>query len=298
VNSLVPFEPYIHQVKARIGAEYYSFPLNLNTFKKVWSIEDSEEAYAYFLSQTRPGERASNIEEKGRSELGDQIFEMFIKGYTEKQWARPASDLPASILARVPVRTDENDNYFLDRYQGLPRGGYNHLINKLLEGTEYVLDSDFLKEKQYWEEKGERIVFTGCIDQLFDYRFGNLDYRSLRFENERIETEYYQPVSVVNYPEVSVPFTRVVEHKHFHNQIAPHTIITKEYPEEFNRQNEPYYPVVDDINKERYARYKAIIPADKYILGGRLAEYKYYDMHQVIASAIKAAKVEFSESVA
>lgn len=220
--------------------------------------------------------------------VGIDIYEKLIKGYTEKQWGRKATELPAFIINRLPVRYTFDNNYFSDRYQGVPIGGYTALIDKMLEGIEVKLEEDFFEKKEYYKSICENVIYTGPIDQYYDYRFGPLEYRSLRFENERVDNcSNYQGVAVVNYTESEVPFTRIIEHKHFESTETDHTIITKEYPSEWKLGDEPYYPINDSKNMEVFHKYRALAKSEENVFfGGRLAEYKYYDMHQVIKSAL------------
>ncbi|HED3587629.1 TPA: UDP-galactopyranose mutase, partial [Klebsiella pneumoniae] len=235
-----------------------------------------------------PVEGASNLEEKAISLVGRDIYNILIKGYTEKQWGRNAKDLPPFIINRLPVRFTFNNNYFSDRYQGIPVGGYTALIDSMLNGIEVRLGVDFLENKDEYMSLADKVIYTGPIDQYYDYCFGALEYRSLRFENERLSEENYQGVAVVNYTEYDIPFTRIIEHKHFDDAKTEHTIITKEYPSEWQVGSEPYYPINNDSNMEVFRKYRELAKKEqRVIFGGRLAEYKYYDMHQVISSALK-----------
>lgn len=293
VNSFVSFEPYEHFVKVKVGDKYYSFPFNVETFKQLWGVNSESEALQRFKSVTSSKSVYINLAEKGETELGKDLFALFVRGYTEKQWGRSCEELPASILARIPIREQVQETYFTDTYQGLPKGGYNVLIESMLKDVECIVNVDFLDKQMEWESKARKIVFTGCLDALFGNRFGKLDYRSLRFENEKMNMAYFQPVSVVNYPEKEIPFTRIIEHKYFHPIDCKHTLITREYPEEYDGTNEPYYPVVDKENKDKYKKYRGLVDDKKYIIGGRLAEFKYYEMQQVIASALTIVQKEF-----
>ncbi len=293
VNQFTTFLPYIHQVKVNINQQIYSFPFNINTLKQWYKENDEKKVLEIFNSRKITKHRYENLEELALSEVGKDLYENFIKGYTEKQWNKACKDLPMSILKRIPVRTNDNENYFEDKFQGMPVNGYNELVNNLTKGIEIKLNIDFFTNKNFWESQAEKIIFTGCIDELFEYEFGKLDYRSLKFENEWKNQEKFQAVAVVNYPEKDYEFTRIIEHKHFHPVDINKTLITKEIPQEFNKYNEPFYPVVDSANIEKYRKYKEKAETqNNYILGGRLAEFKYYDMHQVIASALKKAENE------
>ncbi len=290
VNQFVKFSNYKHQVKLFINQKLYSFPINHHTLKEWFKTQDLEQALSLFNEQRQPKNHYSNLEEMGISELGPAIFNHFIKEYTEKQWGKPCHELPSSILSRIPIRNNENEYYFEDEFQGIPTGGYNLLIEQLLKGVETKLNIDFLENRLFWEQQAQHIVFTGCIDELFDYQFGKLEYRSLKFETQRIEQAVFQAQSVVNYPSKQYDFTRIIEHKHFHPTELNHTIITKEYPQEYVKNTEAYYPIVDHKNKAIYQQYKDLAANSAYIFGGRLAEFKYYDMHQVIASALNKVK--------
>lgn len=298
VNQFTSFEPYRHKVLSKICDNYYPFPVNYNSLGKLWGLQvegeiqkklDLQKASYSSLAQ------ATNAEDWLLYSAGKELYDTFFAGYTEKQWKRPSAELPASIVKRVPLRHNRQDDYFDDDYQAMPVNGYNELIDNLLDGIELRCDTDFFDQKENWEQMAERIVYTGPIDQLFNFDLGQLDYRSLQFEHRQENTTNYQPVSVVNYPEKQVPYTREIEHKHFHkvSQTAENTIVTREYPQDFVRgKNEPYYPIRDEKNMQLYADYVARIDTQKYLLGGRLAEFRYYDMHQVVASAIAKAKKE------
>ncbi|MDP2175392.1 MAG: UDP-galactopyranose mutase [Bacteroidota bacterium] len=290
VNQFATFRPYRHQVKVSINEKLYSFPINLKTLLEWYQTDDETLALKTFNSQISPKRQYQNLEEMALAELGEDLYKHFIKGYTEKQWNKPCNALPISIFKRLPLRQDHNEFYFDDKFQGIPEGGYNVIIDQLLNGIDLKLNTDFFENKSHWENQAETIVYTGCIDQLFDYQFGKLDYRSLRFENETIAAKEFQPYSVINYPSADIAYTRIIEHKHFHPSNLPHTVITKEFPQDYNSNNEPYYPIIDNENKKRYAEYLGMAKEQNYILGGRLAEFKYYDMHQVIASALNQAE--------
>lgn len=293
VNQFCKFNPFDHRVKVYLKGRYYSFPFNVKTFMEYWNIDSPDEAYRYFLSQLPANGSANNVESLGLQSLGQELYTNFVANYTEKQWGKKCAELPAAILARIPVRNELDERYFTDRYQGIPEGGYNHLISALLEGIETRTKCDFLFEKSHWEKAGRKIVYTGALDELFDYDLGRLEYRSLEFEHLKIDRVTYQPVPVVNFPEQEVAYTRIIEHKHFHPNDHPYTIITREYPRSLSETNEPYYPIITAANKERHRDYKKRLNSEKYIIGGRLAEFQYYEMQQVIASALKTVKIEF-----
>lgn len=297
VNSFVEFNRYTNVPVAIYKGEVYNLPFNMNTFYKLWGVKTPEEAKAKIESQKEQAKTTepSNLEEQALSLVGTDIYEKLIKGYTEKQWGRSARDLPAFIIKRLPVRFNYDNNYFNDKYQGVPIGGYNKLTEGLLQGTEVKLNVDYFNDRSHWDAVAEQIVFTGKIDQYYDYRFGQLEYRSLKFEHEVLDKENYQGNAIVNYTERSVPYTRVIEHKHFEFGTQPKTVITKEYPQEWTVEKEPFYPINDEKNMAVYKQYELL--ADKepnVIFGGRLAEYRYYDMHQVIGSALKKVSDHFS----
>lgn len=295
VNSFVEFHRFTHMPIANYKGELYNLPFNMNTFYQLWKVKTPEEANAKIAEQVSSLniKNPKNLEEQAISIVGIDIYEKLIKGYTEKQWGRKATELPSFIIKRLPVRFIFDNNYFNDKYQGIPIGGYNKLIERLLNGIETKTDVDFFKEKKTLEKLATKIVFTGKIDEYFDYKFGKLEYRSLEFEHQTIDMSNYQGNAVVNYTDAETPYTRIIEHKHFEFGNQKKTIITKEYPKEWGEGSEPYYPVNDNKNSQLYLKYKEIANTiHNVIFGGRLAEYKYYDMHQVIASALKKAKEE------
>lgn len=295
VNSFVTFNRYTNSPLAVYKNKIYNLPFNMNTFNQLWGTITPEQARLKISEQidqcafTVPG----NLEEQALSLVGTDIYNYFIKGYTEKQWGKKATELPAFIIKRLPVRFTYDNNYFNDKYQGIPIGGYNHLTNALLKGIEVRLGVDYIKDRKEMNELASRIVYTGQIDEFFDFKLGKLEYRSLRFEHERIEIHNFQGNAVINYTESEVLYTRIIEHKHFEFGQQAHTVITREYPIDHVKGTEPYYPVNDAKNNTLYSHYKKMaMGLNNVIFGGRLAEYKYYDMHQVIASALKASKIE------
>ncbi len=297
VNSFVPFNRYTNSPVANYRGELYNLPFNMNTFYQLWKVHTPEEAKQKIEEQIKELDitEPRNLEEQALKLVGKDIYEKLIKGYTEKQWGRKAKDLPAFIIKRLPVRFTFDNNYFNDKYQGIPEGGYNRITEGLLNGIEVGLGTDYFEDRDHFDSLAQKTVFTGAIDEFFDYRFGELQYRSLRFEHEHLEMENYQGNAVVNYTEAEIPFTRIIEHKHFEFGTQPTTIITREYPAEWKRGMEPYYPVNDEQNQKRFSQYQHLateIPG--VIFGGRLAEYRYYDMHQVIGSALVKAKKELS----
>lgn len=303
VNSLVPFNSFINSpIAVAPDGRLYSLPFNMHTFYRMWGVRTPAEARA-ILDRQREEARAvmeadgaaepRNLEEQAIMLIGRDIYEQLIKGYTEKQWGRPCSSLPAFIIRRLPVRMTFDTNYFNDTRQGIPIGGYNNLISKLLAGSEFITGADYFDSRGDWDRQARRVVFTGRIDEYFDFMFGRLDYRSLRFETETLDTPNYQGNAVVNFTSRDVPYTRIIEHKHFETfgdavYSNPHTVISREYPTEWSEGMEPFYPVNDDRNQNLYRRYNeyARIAASKVIFGGRLAEYRYYDMAPIIAKLL------------
>ena len=297
VNSFVEFNRYTNSPLANYKGELYNLPFNMNTFYQLWKVKTPAEAKAIIQQQIENLNivEPSNLEEQALSLVGTDIYYKLIKGYTEKQWGRPATELPAFIIKRLPVRFTFDNNYFNDKYQGIPIGGYNKLIDGLLHSIEVKLNIDYFERREHWNSMADNIVFTGKIDQYYDYRFGQLEYRSLKFEHQTLDTENYQGNAVVNYNEREIPYTRIIEHKHFEFGAQPHTVITKEYPEEWTQEKEPYYPINDDKNTATFIKYKSLADNEKKVIfGGRLAEYRYYDMHQIIGSALIKAKHHFN----
>ncbi len=289
-RQFVEFNHYVNSPIARYGEELYNLPFNMNTFYAMWGVKTPAEAAAMIARQRREAgiTEPRNLEEQAISLVGTDIYRKLVKGYTEKQWGRDATELPAFIIRRLPVRLTFNNNYFNDPLQGIPIGGYNGLIDGLLDGVEVRCGEDFFADRARWEACCERIIFTGRIDAYYGFRFGELEYRSLRFEHETLDLPDFQGNAVVNYTEREVPYTRIIEHKHFEFGAQPRTVITREYPDAYGPGKEPYYPVNDARNTALLARYKALAEKDpKVIFGGRLGEYRYYDMDKVIASALK-----------
>jgi UDP-galactopyranose mutase len=299
VNSFVTFNNYVNSPLAVYKDELYNLPFNMNTFHQLWKVKTPQEAKAKIAEQVAALHISDpqNLEEQALSLVGVDIYEKLIRGYTEKQWGRKASELPAFIIKRLPLRFTYNNNYFNDKYQGIPVGGYNLLIAGLLEGIEVRLNTDFFSAREELSALAKTVVFTGQLDEFYNYRFGMLEYRSLRFEHQELATDNYQGNAVVNYTEREVPYTRIIEHKHFEFGQQPTTVITREYPQEWTKGLEPYYPINDDTNARVYKQYKAL--ADKetdVIFGGRLAEYRYYDMHQVVGSALHMVRQHLKTS--
>lgn len=296
VNGLVEFNRYTNSPLAHYRDKIYNLPFNMNTFNQLWGVNTPGQARAKIEEQRSEyagiGE-PSNLEEQALKLCGEDIYRILIKGYTEKQWGRAATELPAFIIRRLPLRFTYDNNYFDDLYQGIPTGGYNRLISALLEGCEVRLDTDYFSDRAYFNSLAEKIVFTGCIDEFFDYAFGALEYRTLRFEQEYPDTDNFQGNAVVNYTEREIPYTRIIEHKHFEFGTQPYTVITREYPKEFAQGDEPYYPVNDVKNTAIYCKYKEKARENPgVIFGGRLAQYAYFDMDDTIESALRLAERE------
>ena len=298
VNQFAEFNNYINSPVARYKNELYNLPFNMNTFSKMWNIATPQEAKDIIASQiadlniTEP----KNLEEQALSLVGKDVYEKLIKGYTEKQWGRDCKDLPSFIIKRLPLRFIYDNNYFNDRYQGIPIGGYTKIVEKMLDGIEVRLNTNYLDNREEFDAMADKIVYTGMIDQFYDYKLGVLEYRSVRFETEELPMENYQGNAVVNYTEREVPYTRIIEHKHFEFGAQPKTVITREYSKEWKAGDEPYYPVNNDRNTQIYQRYKVLADREQNVLfGGRLGTYRYFDMHQIIGSALDAVKKEFGE---
>lgn len=291
VNQFVEFNNYVNSPVANYKGELYNLPFNMNTFAKLWNIATPQEAAAIIAEQRKVinGE-PKNLEEQAISLVGTDIYTKLIKGYTEKQWGRSCTELPAFIIKRLPVRYTFDNNYFNDRYQGIPVGGYNKLIDALLAGIEVRTGVDYNVQRDEFASIARSVVYTGPIDEYFDFKLGRLEYRGLKFETERLEEVNHQGVAVMNYTEREVPYTRIIEHKHFEFGTQPVTYVTKEYPTDWQPGEEAYYPVNNDRNQRLYEEYAKLASAeDNVIFGGRLAEYKYYDMDDVIKSALEAA---------
>ena len=295
VNQFAEFNNYINSPVARYKNELYYLPFNMNTFSKMWNIATPQEAKDIIASQiadlniTEP----KNLEEQALSLVGKDVYEKLIKGYTEKQWGRDCKDLPSFIIKRLPLRFIYDNNYFNDRYQGIPIGGYTKIVEKMLDGIEVRLNTNYLDNREEFDAMADKIVYTGMIDQFYDYKLGVLEYRSVRFETEELPMENYQGNAVVNYTEREVPYTRIIEHKHFEFGKQPTTIISREYSSEWKKGDEPYYPVNNDKNNALYQQYKELADKEhKVIFGGRLGGYKYYDMDKVIAAALEMCEKE------
>jgi len=298
VNQFAEFNRYTNSPVANYHGELYSMPFNMYTFNRMWNVVKPEEAQAIIERQRREAgiTEPKNLEEQAISLVGTDIYEKLVKGYTEKQWGRPCDQLPSFIIKRLPVRFTFDNNYFDARYQGIPMGGYTKLVENLLSGIEVRLNTDYLEHKTELDALAKRVIYTGPIDAYFGYRLGNLAYRSVRFETEVLDMPNFQGNAVMNYTDRETPWTRIIEHKFFEFGTQPKTVISREYSAEWHPGIEPYYPINDDANGELYARYKQLADnEEKVIFGGRLGEYKYYDMDAVIASALDLVNREFGE---
>jgi UDP-galactopyranose mutase len=290
MNRFCKFNHYVNRPKVNYKGKIYSFPINLMTLYQLYGVTTPEQAKIMLNYVKHDIENPKNLEEWILSQVGTEIYEIFIKGYTTKQWGREPKLLPSSIIRRLPIRLTFDENYFFDKYQGIPIGGYTKIFEKLLDGIAVKLDVDYFEDKQYWDNQCDKVVYTGPIDRYYDYKFGKLEYRSLDFKTEIKDIEDFQGNAVINYTDVNPEYTRIIEHKHFEFGKQKKTVITTEYP---NSIGDPYYPVNDTINNSRYNQYKELMNLeDGVIFGGRLADYKYYDMHQVVASALKRVKDE------
>ena len=300
VQQFAEFNRYTNSPVARYKDELYNLPFNMNTFSKMWNVKTPQEAKAEIDRQIKEAgiTEPKNLEEQAISLVGKDIYEKLVKGYTEKQWGRRATELPIFIIKRLPVRFVYDNNYFNDKYQGIPIGGYTQIIEKMLDGIEVRLSTDFFAEREGLTGLADKIVFTGMIDAYFQYCYGELEYRTVRFETEVLDCENYQGNAVVNYTEYEVPYTRIIEHKHFefgcqNGEVNPKTVVTREYPAEWAKGDEPYYPMNDEKNNALYAKYKELADKeDKVIFGGRLGMYKYFDMHHVVQEALTCVRQE------
>jgi len=287
VNKFAEFNQYRHTVIANYENDIYPLPFNMFTFNKIWGVTTPNDAKKKIESQ-RATENPTNLEEQSISLVGEDIYKILIKGYTEKQWGRKCKELPSSIIKRLPVRFVWNNDYYDDVYQGIPVGGYTKMFEKMLEGIEVKTDIDYFINKNHWDSLANKVIFTGKIDEYYDYKFGELEYRSLKFYTKVLNEKDFQGNSVVNYTGGNIPHTRIIEHKHFEFGEQDNTVITYEYPDDWDKTKVPYYPVNDDKNNKIYKKYKELANNDdKVVFGGRLAEYKYYDMHQVVGSALR-----------
>ena len=298
IQQFTKFNHYVNSPLAFYRGRIYNLPFNMNTFYQLWGTVTPEEAQAKIRDQNKDRyyENPKNLEEQAINLVGEDIYVKLIKGYTEKQWGRDATKIPAFIITRLPLRFTYNNNYFRDPYQGIPIGGYTPIVEKLLDGIEVRLNSDFYTGYKNWKEYAHKLVFTGMIDEFYNHRYGFLEYRGLHFENEELEIENYQGNAVVNYTEREIPYTRIIEHKHFEFGTQPTTIITREYPKDWKYGEEAYYPINDEANNNKFNQYRELAEMDRDILfGGRLGNYKYYDMDKVINAVLDDVKKEFKE---
>ncbi len=296
INNFVEMNRYTNSPMANYKGELYNLPFNMNTFYQLWGTKTPQEAELKIQEQCKEAniDEPKNLEEQAIKLVGKDMYIKLIKGYTEKQWGRDAKELPSFIIKRLPVRFTFDNNYFNDAYQGIPIGGYNVFIDKLLDGIDVKLNIDFIENRDELSQIADKIVFTGMIDEFYDYKYGVLEYRSLKFEHEILDTKNYQGNAVINYTEYEIPYTRIIEHKHFEYGTQEKTVITKEYPAKWQKGDEPYYPINNDENNSLYEKYKQLADKEENIIfGGRLAEYKYYDMHHVIERALNVVKKEF-----
>jgi UDP-galactopyranose mutase len=297
INQFAKFNNYINSPIANYKGKLYNLPFNMNTFYQLWNVKTPQEAEDKINEQIKDLNitEPKNLEEQALKLVGKDVYEILIKGYTEKQWGKDCKDLPAFIIKRLPVRFTFNNNYFNDKYQGIPIGGYTSIVQKMLYNIEAVTNTNYFDDIDYWKNKAKTIVYTGKIDEYFNYQFGELEYRTLRFEHQSLPIKNYQGNAVVNFTDASVPYTRCLEHKHFEFGTQPTTIITHEYPDKWQKNSEPYYPVNDSKNQQIFKQYQTLASNEKNVIfGGRLAEYKYYDMHQIVASALVAVKKELN----
>jgi UDP-galactopyranose mutase len=290
MNQWTEFNHYVNRPKVAYQEELYSFPINLFTLYQMWGVKTPAEAKAKLDSVRVKIDKPSNLEEWILSQVGEDIYQRFIYGYTKKQWGRHPNELPASIIKRLPIRLTFDDNYFEDRYQGIPTEGYTKIFERLLDGIPLQLGVDFFANRDTLEASARKVVYTGALDEFFGYELGMLEWRSLRFEQERLDVSDYQGNAIVNYTEESIPFTRICEHKHFNFGKQEHTVITREYPQQWDVGKEKYYPINDEKNNNLQAEYRSMVNTSRYIVGGRLADYRYYDMHQVVGSALVDVK--------
>ena len=298
INTFAEFNNYINSPVASYKDELYNLPFNMNTFSKMWGIKTPQEAKDIIAKQIKELDikEPKNLEEQALSLVGQDVYQKLIKGYTEKQWGRDCKDLPSFIIKRLPLRFVYDNNYFNDRFQGIPIGGYTPIVEKMLEGCDVLLNTDYFEYRKTNPDIADKVVYTGMLDKYFEYKLGVLEYRSVRFEHERLDTDNYQGNAVVNYTEREVPYTRIIEHKHFEFGTQPTTVISKEYPSEWKLGDEPYYPVNDKKNEELANGYRELAAKEENVIfGGRLGEYRYYDMDKVIEAALQAAAAQKAE---
>ena len=289
VNRFTKFNNYVNRPKVNYRGHIYSFPINLMTLYQLWGVKNPKEAKQKLDEVKIKIENPNNLEEWILSQVGEEIYYTFIYGYTKKQWNTEPKNLPSFIIKRLPIRLNFDDNYFYDKYQGIPKDGYTSMILNMIDGADFDLNIDYFSNRDYWDNKANKVIFTGKIDEFYDYKFGYLNYRGLKFENIILnDINDFQGNAIINYTDSTVPYTRIIEHKHFTFNNSHNTIITKEYPDDYDNSKIPYYPINTEENNKIYKQYANIAKQEiKYSFGGRLAEYRYYDMHQIIAAALK-----------
>lgn len=290
VKKFARFNHFVCRTKVNFKNNIFSFPINLFTLYQLWGVNNPKSAKKKLEEVQIKIKDPQNLEEWILSQVGEEIYHTFIYGYTKKQWGREPKELPSFIIKRLPIRLNFDDNYFFDKYQGIPIGGYTQMINNMIEGIDVLLNENYFDRRDYWNSLARNIVYTGKIDEFFDYKYGELEYRSLKFETERHSIKDYQGNAVINFTDYNVPYTRIIEHKHFEFGDQDYTYITKEYPDSWNRNKTPYYPINNDKNNHIYQKYKDLSEKTNVIFGGRLAEYRYYDMHQIVGSALQKIK--------
>lgn len=297
VNSFAKFNNFTNRPRVNYKGKIFSFPINLLTLHQLWGVATPEEAIKKLNESKIKIDSPANLEEWCLSEIGPELYETFIKGYTQKQWMTDPRNLPTFIIKRIPIRTNFDDNYYFDTYQGVPEGGYTQIFEKMLEKVEVIKDVDYFANKAHWDTQAKKVVYTGPIDEYFNYCYGALDYRTTKFDHILLDgVKDYQGVAQVNYTDLDIPYTRIIEHKHFEFSKQDYSVITKEYPDVWSRDKIPYYPINDGKNNAIYKKYKERADAiTNTIFGGRLAEYKYYDMHQVVGAALHTVKKEFGQ---
>lgn len=290
------FNHFVNSPVANYRGKLFNLPFNMNTFYQLWGVTTPDEAKQVIEEQRIPCDNPQNLEEHILSLAGYDIYEKLVKGYTEKQWGKSCKELPPSIMRRIPLRFIFDNNYFNDPYQGIPKGGYTAVFDQLLQGADIILGVDYLNDRSHLDTLADKIVYTGTMDAFYDFRYGPLEYRGLKFEHDLLQTSNYQGVAVVNYTDAQTPFTRIIEHKHFEFGTQPHTVITREYPVTWEPGSDPYYPMEDTDNRERFERYKSLAEQENKIkFGGRLGEYRYYDMQDTIKSALRSFETWFPE---
>jgi UDP-galactopyranose mutase len=290
INQFAKFNNYVNRPKVNYKEKIYSFPINLFTLYQLWGVSSPEQARVRLDKEKIQISNPQNLEEWILSQVGEEIYQTFIYGYTKKQWNTEPKNLPSFIIKRLPIRLNFDDNYFNDSYQGIPIDGYSAMMTNMIEGIEVILETDYLQNRDYWNSKAKNIVYTGPIDEFYNYEYGVLNYRSLRFEHNTFKTHDFQGNAIINFTDENVPYTRSIEHKHFENTNSDITIVTKEYSQDWSQTLERFYPINNEKNNNLYDKYKQLSKSSKVIFGGRLGEYKYYDMHQIIGSALHKYK--------